>query len=202
MEYASFQAWLVDLDGTLYDPRGLKLVMAAYLAFHPGSLRLVHTFRKQHERLREEGFESEDISAWEEQVARTAAILGESKERVGKLAYSWMVEIPCRWVRRFRREHLMAEIAAFRAAGGKTALVSDYPATAKLRALEAEALFDVVIANGEPAGPGALKPSPAGYLEASRRLGIAPAACLVVGDRDDADGEAARRAQMAFRLVR
>ncbi|MCB9916751.1 MAG: HAD hydrolase-like protein, partial [Planctomycetes bacterium] len=43
--------------------------------------------------------------------------------------------------------------------------------------------------------------APDGYLEAARRLGVAPAECLVVGDRDDADGAAARAAGMAFRRI-
>jgi HAD superfamily hydrolase (TIGR01549 family) len=62
-------------------------------------------------------------------------------------------------------------------------------------------LFDVVIASGEPSGPPRLKPAPDGYLLAAERLGVVPAGCLVIGDRDDTDGEAARRAGMAFRRV-
>jgi HAD superfamily hydrolase (TIGR01549 family) len=109
---------------------------------------------------------------------------------------------PGKWLRLFSRRRLLAEIAAFRAAGGKTALVSDYPATAKLAGLGVTGLFDVVVASGEEGGPEALKPDPAGYLLAAQRLEIAPGRCLVIGDREDADGEAARRAAMAFRLVR
>jgi beta-phosphoglucomutase-like phosphatase (HAD superfamily) len=38
-------------------------------------------------------------------------------------------------------------------------------------------------------------------LQAASELGISPEECLVLGDRQDADGEAARRAGMAFRLI-
>ena len=55
--------------------------------------------------------------------------------------------------------------------------------------------------SGEAEGPGRLKPWPDGYLLAAERLGIHPGECLVVGDRADADGEAARRGGMAFRRV-
>ena len=78
--------------------------------------------------------------------------------------------------------------------GGKLALVSDYPATDKLNALGMASLFDLVVSNGEPGGPSRLKPHPEGYLSAAERLGVAPSACLVIGDRDDADG------QIAFRI--
>jgi beta-phosphoglucomutase-like phosphatase (HAD superfamily) len=39
-------------------------------------------------------------------------------------------------------------------------------------------------------------------LSAAERLGIAPANCLVIGDRDDADGAAARAAGMAVHIIR
>ena len=47
-----------------------------------------------------------------------------------------------------------------------------------------------------------LKPHPEGYLSAAERLGVAPSACLVIGDRDDADGAAARAAGMAVHIIR
>src|SRR5690606_40516027 len=53
---------------------------------------------------------------------------------------------------------------------------------------------------GESGGPSALKPAPDGYLKAALSLGVSPEHCLVIGDRDDADGAAARAAGMAFRL--
>jgi beta-phosphoglucomutase-like phosphatase (HAD superfamily) len=59
-----------------------------------------------------------------------------------------------------------------------------------------------VIANGEPGGPERLKPHPDGYLLAAALLGVSSEQCLVIGDRDDADGVAARHAKMAFRLIR
>lgn len=79
--------------------------------------------------------------------------------------------------------------------------MSDYPGSRKLAALGLTDDFDVVVCNGEPGGPTRLKPAPDGYLLAAERLGFAPEECLVVGDRDDADGEAARRGKMDFRKI-
>ncbi len=196
------QAWLLDLDGTLYRPFGVKLLMGFELLASPRAIPLLRTFRKEHEKLREQAFESDDLSPFEEQVARTASLLSISPDRVRATVLRFMVDAPGRWIRLFRRKELLEEISDYRASGGKTALVSDYPARAKLQALGAESLFDIVVANGEDGGPNALKPSPAGYLSAARRLGVPPERCLVIGDREDADGQAARRAGMAFRLVR
>ena len=92
-------------------------------------------------------------------------------------------------------------IAQHRSRGGKTAVVSDYPARRKLAAMGIAELFDAVIASGEPGGPHQLKPNPAGFRLAAEQLSTPPGQCLVIGDRADADGEAARRAGMAFHHV-
>lgn len=194
------RAWLVDLDGTLYAPKPLKWAMAAELLLlglpQVGAIRV---FRREHERLRQEGFRGD--SPYEEQLSRAAADCGRSPEALEATVRRWMVERPCRWLPHLRRVELLEEIGAFQAAGGRTALVSDYPARRKLEALGASDLFEAVVANGEEGGPPALKPQPDGYLAAARALGVEPAECLVIGDRDDADGEAARRAGMDFRQV-
>ena len=195
------RAWLVDLDGTLYHPRPVKLAMAASLAlFGWRAARTIRAFRAQHELLRAEGLETEG-DPFRFQLRRTAEALGRTPEAVEAVMQDWMVRRPGPWLSRFRRAPLLTEIAEFRAAGGRTALVSDYPAREKLRALGAEGLFEVVVASGEPGGPARLKPAPDGYLAAAAALGTLPAACLVIGDRDDADGAAARAAGMAFRRV-
>jgi HAD superfamily hydrolase (TIGR01549 family) len=135
------------------------------------------------------------------QIERTAKLIDKQPEVVEQIVDEWMQRRPGKWLYLFRRRKLLAEIRAFRQQGGLAALVSDYPASVKLKALRADELFDAVVANGEPGGPQYLKPSPEGYLLAARRLGVEPSECLVIGDRQDADGEAARRAGMGFRRI-
>jgi len=195
---ASARAWLVDLDGTLYHAAPVKLAMAAELAV--AGLRvapLLRRFRAEHERVRED--ETLDGDPFARQIARAALELRVEPATLLGVVDEWMHRRPGKWLRRARRRGLLAELSRFRAGGGKTALVSDYPARVKLAALGAEALFDLVVAAGEPGGPPRLKPAPDGVLAAAARLGVSASECLVIGDRDDADGEAARRAGMAFR---
>lgn len=202
---ADYDAWLCDLDGTLYKASGLKLVMAVELVlFGLPDLFKIRAFRREHERLRHqhELATTFDTTPFEEQLTRTSRELAVSPDELRAIVERWMIERPCRWLVRFRRESLVAEILGFRAAGGKTGVVSDYPARRKLEALHAAELFDVVVANGEPGGPRQLKPAPHGYLSAAAALQVEPDRCLVIGDREDADGEAAAAAGMAFRLVR
>lgn len=194
-----YDAWLVDLDGTLYRAAPVKLAMAAELMLLGApSAPLLRRFRKEHEALRESELEGDPFRL---QIERTAEALGRPVEEIERVVRSWMIERPARWLSFFRRASLLQEIAEYRAAGGRTALVSDYPARRKLEALGASALFDVVVASGEPGGPIRLKPHPSGMLRAAEALAIAPERCLVIGDRKDADGLAAESAGMAFRWM-
>jgi len=198
-----FDAWLLDFDGTLYRHLPVRLAMAAELAMMGiPSIPLIRRFRKEQELLRCEGLAADGKSPYETQIEKTALALNQPIEQVLKVVREWMEQRPGKWLRLFRRRRLLMEIGLFRAQGGKTAIVSDYPAATKLAALRVSGLFDVTIASGEDGGPKTLKPSPEGYLLAAKRLGVTPEQCLVIGDRDDADGEAARRANMAFRLLK
>ncbi len=164
------------------------------------ALPVIRAFRNQHESLRDLA-SLNGSSPFEHQLNCTATALGRSPAEVQRLVMLWMFDKPCKWIRLFRRRPLLNEIESYRTQGGKTALVSDYPATTKLAALGAQDLFDTVVASGEPNGPPRLKPDPAGYLAAAQRLGIPPEHCLVIGDRPDADGAAAQAAGMAFRRI-
>ncbi len=207
MPSGKYAAWLVDLDGTLYAARWVRLAMAAELAvFGWSALRTLRRFRHEHEALRAEliagiALSAAHVSPFAAQLSRTAAALSVPPEQVELVVSDWMLERPQKWIRRFPRSGLLAELREFRAQGGRTALVSDYPAQKKLRALAAQDLFDVVVASGEEHGPRNLKPDPEGYLRAAQLLTVEPTQCLVIGDREDADGAAARAAHMDFRLV-
>jgi HAD superfamily hydrolase (TIGR01549 family) len=204
-DWFAYGAWLVDLDGTLYRQLPVRLAMAAeLLLLGPHRIRAIKRFRLEQELIRSEAAEVDACGAtcpYQMQLARAAAGLSCTVESLAPIIREWMEQRPGNWLRLFRNRRLLAEIEAFRGRGGRTALVSDYPASIKLARLEASRLFDCVIASGEPGGPPLLKPSPAGYLLAAEHLQVPPARCLVIGDRDDADGAAAQRAGMAFRRV-
>jgi FMN phosphatase YigB (HAD superfamily) len=197
----AYQAWLLDLDGTLYHQPALRLVMALELAVAGWSaIPGLRAFRAEHERLRQES-SAPPADPFATQIRRTAARLGRAEDDVRRLIEQWMIARPCRWLHMLRRRGLLREIVDFRERGGRTALVSDYPARAKLQAMRVAHLFDVVVASGEFAEPLRLKPAPDGYVLAARALGVPARACLVIGDRADADGQSAERAGMAFRRI-
>lgn len=194
-------AWLVDLDGTLYASSPVRVAMLAELSLSGWNvLGPLRRFRSEHELLRTTQAERVP-SPYHLQLERTAGALGLAPALVEASVREWMIERPGKWLRRFRRSALIAELSAYRARGGRLGLVSDYPARGKLQALGCLELFDTVVANGEEGGPRWLEPHPDGLLSACERLGVAPERCLMLGDRHDADGEAARRAGMAFRRI-
>jgi len=198
---SSYRAWLVDLDGTLYYPLPVRLAMGLeLLLLGRGAISTIRAFRKQHEQLRRAP-ESVTQDPFASQLMRTALQLQLPEGEVLAQVTEWMQHRPGKWLHVFKRRSLLREIAAYRTTGGRTAVVSDYPAGEKLAALGIGSLFDAVIASGEPGGPRRLKPDPEGYLLAARALQVEPAQCLVLGDRRDADEVAAREAGMGFRLV-
>jgi FMN phosphatase YigB (HAD superfamily) len=193
-------AWLIDLDGTLYHSLPVKLAMAAELCLGgPTVWRTISQFRKQHEKVREQA--QLDADPFTIQLEATAKSLKQSVEKTKSIVTRWMIERPGKWLKLFRRSKLLNRIAIFRANGGRTALVSDYPASQKLAAMQADDLFDVVVASGEADQLQSLKPNPASYLLAAQKLDIVPDRCLVIGDRQDADGLAASNAGMSFEMV-
>lgn len=197
----TYDAWLVDLDGTLYFQLPVRAAMAAELLIAGwGAIKTLRQFRKQHEHVRRRP--PDVLDPYRAQLERTADALEHDIEAVAEHVTEWMHVRPGRWIRLFRRRALLAELEEHRNGGGKTALVSDYPASKKLDALGLSSFFDVVVASGEPNGPRRLKPDPEGYLMAARALSVEPERCLVIGDREDADGAAARAANMSFRLIR
>jgi FMN phosphatase YigB (HAD superfamily) len=200
-----YSAWLVDLDGTLYKSRPVQLAMALeLLLFGWGAIKTLRTFRHAHEELRGINPDAAALasSPFQRQLDHAAKKLSRPSADVERTVREWMFRRPLKWVARSKRTALLQQLASFRESGGKLALVSDYPATAKLQALGAAGLFHLVVSNGEPGGPSRLKPDPEGYLSAAQQLGVGPEACLVIGDRDDADGVAARAAGMAVHIIR
>jgi HAD superfamily hydrolase (TIGR01549 family) len=85
-------------------------------------------------------------------------------------------------------------------AGIKLAVLSDYAQVEeRLDGLGIAPSYFDLITSSETAG--ALKPSPKPFLDIASKWGISPDKILVVGDRNDTDGEAARAAGMKFLKV-
>ncbi len=199
------RAIVFDVDGTLYAAGPLRRRMALSLirayAGNPWRLwqaaRALQAWRRALEELRRaEG----QVRIPGDQYLRAAELSGMSVDEVRGFAGQWFEEAPLEALRGAARRGLRELLAAARAEGIRLAVLSDYPAQAKLEALGVAEFFTVVTWAGD-AGVQAYKPHPGGLLATLERLGVPPEQAVYVGDRAEVDGECARRAGVRFVAV-
>lgn len=188
-----------DLDGTLYEQRGVRLAMAAELALHAlrqrslRDLKAISRFRA----LREAYAERERTDFSSGCIAEAAAAAGLSGEQMAALVEQWLERRPLRHLLKARVAGAAQAFAALAASGRTVAVWSDYPVPEKLAALGLAADLRASAADPEV---GRLKPHAAGLLWLCGKAGVPPAETLMIGDRVERDGEAAKRAGAFFLL--
>jgi HAD superfamily hydrolase (TIGR01509 family) len=198
------RAVLFDLDGTLYDQRRMRTLMAMELAAMllrrpfraPRNLRTLSAFRKAQESLRHDRSGPGPTAQLEVAAARLRMPLAE----VEAVTTEWMMERPLKHMARCRAAGTIELLASLQARGIELGVLSDYPAAAKLQALGIASSFSVVLCAVDPE-VGAFKPDPRGFLAAADRWQLAPAEVLMVGDRADADAAGAAAAGMPCVIV-
>ena len=197
----SWQAILFDVDGTLYHQTRLRLSMLGKLMswslMRPRSgyrtLAALRAYRVAQEKLRAEGKRHADLA--QAQLSQAGGDSGLPEPFVKAVVERWMQQEPLPLLARMRRAGLIDCLEKLKAQRLALGVVSDYPATEKLRALGADQLFDVVV-SAQDTEVGQFKPSPRGLLVAAERLGISATQAAYVGDRADVDAVAAQRAGM------
>ena len=181
-----------DVDGTLYRQRPLRLRMARDLALHAllrldlGTLAVLRRFRHLPEAMGEarvEGFA-------DRLIAETAAGCGRTPDEVRAIVARWIDRHPLPYLRRSRYGGLAELFAGLRRHGKAIGVLSDYPAAAKLAALELAA--DHVVTADDPE-IGVLKPHPKGLASLIGRADTTAAATLMIGDRAERDGLVAQQ---------
>ncbi|MEJ2084526.1 MAG: HAD family hydrolase [Acidobacteriota bacterium] len=191
-----------DVDGTLYDQKRLRMMMILllleHLVTHPTDYRLLRLL-SIYRRCREELAEEECSNIGRLQYERPASQLGVAAQEVEKEVELWIHEKPLKVLRRCRFRDVERVFSSFRDRGRTLAVLSDYPAARKLETLELE--VDLCV-SGIDAEVDRLKPDPAGLRYILETVGVAAHRALMIGDRDDRDGECARRAGVPFLLRR
>lgn len=182
-----------DVDGTLYDQRRMRLRMGAGMLAHTVATRSRRTLGiiSQYRRLREEMGEQEVDGFEPLLIARTAEAAGCPPDLVRRTVSDWMDERPLRFLASCRFPGVAEVFAALRQRDKQIGILSDYPVAAKLTALELKA--DHAVFAGEDA-VGMLKPHPKGLQTLIERARASPERTVLIGDRIERDGIAARRA--------
>jgi HAD superfamily hydrolase (TIGR01549 family) len=193
----ALKAIVFDVDGTLYRQSSLRRSMLIrLLRAHRGSpiegwrtFRSLSAYRRAQEHLR--GDLSGDLAT--AQISRACEQTKIDRASIVRYVERWMEREPLAILRRCVQPGLIDFLHACRGRGLRLAVLSDYPAEAKLRALGIADLFDVILCAQEPE-IGVFKPHPRGLIVALTRLGVSNLECLYVGDRADVDALAAEAA--------
>ena len=193
-----YDAVIFDLDGTLYDKKHLPVRLAGAQFFHLGLLQAERKVRKT---LSGMHFRSEE-AFYNEFFTRVAVESGRGAEKVREWYFrNYLPSMAKVLGKHYRlRPWVQGLFLELRARGIATVVYSDYGAVEeKLQALG----FCLSWVDKVCCAPsfGGLKPDPSGFLQIAGQLDIAPSRVLVVGDRDDTDGEGARGSGMGFLLV-
>ena len=193
---AEFPGWdgihlvAFDVDGTLYSQRRLRTLIARDMLLDAASRRSldVVTVVRTYRRIREELAEREVPEFDQVLVAETARASGYSPVRISAIVDAWIARAPLSYLGRCRYPGVVELFAGLRHHGKAIGILSDYPAVAKLEALGLAA--DHVVCASDV---GLLKPSPRGLEALITKASTTARHTVLIGDRVDRDGAAARR---------
>ena len=118
-----------------------------------------------------------------------------SPEYVERVVKKWIYDNPLDLLGKYRNEKLNSYIEGLQAAKIPVVIFSDYPIEDKIAALSIKP--DGMYCPGDERNID-LKPSPMGLELVLNDFALAPEEILMVGDRDEKDGEAARRAGVDY----
>ena len=182
-----------DVDGTLYRQQPLRLRMARDILFHALLKRDLNvvTVLTKYRRIKER-LSNEEVEDFEPVlIAETAISTSNTLDSVRAIVSEWIDQRPLSYLAGCRYPKLPQLFAGLRRDGKSIGVFSDYPIKSKLKALELTA--DYLVFAGDQ-GIGRLKPHPRTLEFLIAAAGVKANATMVIGDRVERDGLAARRA--------
>lgn len=180
-----------DIDGTLYPDPALWRRLGPFLR---KNARFLAAFGRVRKDVREwqsshPGAVHEDFPGWQAELlaARTGMPVAAARERLDAAIYEGWKPLFAR-IKPF--PGVTDAVAAFKAAGFKIGILSDFPPSQKGDLWGLLPLCDAVLGSE---ATGALKPSPVPFLALSSALGVPPERILYVGNslHSDVEGAAA-----------
>lgn len=190
------------MDGTLYYQKPFRLKMLLVLLtklalnpFHWKELRVIFYYR----RLREK-WDAMDAQAdlEERQYEACAKKCGCKGKEVENIIKRWMQEEPLVHLKAYQDEQAAKLIGQLRSEGVLNAVYSDYPTADKLEALGISVDRQFCSADSQIS---CMKPNPKGILYILDAMGIQAEDALMIGDRMEKDGEAAKAAGVDWLIL-
>jgi FMN phosphatase YigB (HAD superfamily) len=201
IEWRNIKLVVFDVDGTMYNQKRLrqKMLFSLVSFYLPrparwSELRILKIFREEREKNK-----SRPITDLQhDQYIWCQTRTGRDIEQIKQVVNHWILEYPLRLLNQLIYPGLHELFVALNKAGIKVAVLSDYPAEKKLQAMKLQA--DLVI-DAADERINALKPDPAGLRFIAEYFKTDIRETVFIGDREDTDGEAARRINMNFILL-
>jgi FMN phosphatase YigB (HAD superfamily) len=193
---AAVRGVIFDLDGTLYNMRWFFKPLICLRLF-PDSLRLPRFLRIR------ETFAGTEMNGRESLLAAISDELANSDMISSSEALAWIngafypAFVAIMPFFRFSRLGIGGLLKRLSSRGIRLAVLSDYGKVAERlgKLWIPVSRFDTLSSSEEA---GALKPHPRPFLDIAEKWGIDPPHILVIGDRTDTDGLAAKNAGMQF----
>jgi FMN phosphatase YigB (HAD superfamily) len=182
-----------DVDGTLYRQQRLRLRMARDMMVHAARTRsldvplVIRAYRRIRERIAEREVADFDSAL----IAQTAAATRLTAAEIHAIVDEWIERRPLPYLAACMYPGVAALFSGLRRKAKIVGVLSDYPAAAKLDALGVAA--DHVVCASDH-GIRMLKPNPRGLQVMMEAANATPGETVLIGDRAERDGEAARRA--------
>lgn len=200
VDWNKIQAVIFDVDGTLYSQRLLRLLMLrdllAYYLIRPSlwkDMLILGCFRS----LRYEMLGGHHINEnlLKIQFRATAEKIRVPIIRVEACIEKWMMVHPLKYLRSIRYPGVLDFYNDLRESSIKLAAFSDYPVVEKLCALDMPEMISVCTTDPDV---NSMKPDTKGLLLLVKKLAVPIDTCLLIGDREDKDGECAREIYMPY----
>jgi FMN phosphatase YigB (HAD superfamily) len=192
---------IFDLDGTLYNQRSLRLRVMFNLIFrlltfriNRSELKILSCFRKQRES--HKGFSSPDLENIQYQWCEEPT--GKKATEIQRVIEKYMYEQPLKFIGKSIYPGVQQFMELLHKRGFHTAIYSDFPADKKLIALGIT--VDAVVSSTDQ-NISQLKPGNKAIEALCRQFNCLPGETLLIGDREDTDGESARMCGINFLKV-
>jgi putative hydrolase of the HAD superfamily len=199
--FSTFRLFIFDLDGTLYNQKKLRRKLSFYLLLRlifcriqRIDINIIKAFRAERER--HKGYFAENIG--EEQYQWCAEKLHIPALKVKQTIEEYMYRFPLRFLPSLKYKGIDEVFHTLKLKGKQIVIYSDLPVEDKMKALKltADQYFCSTDKEIEQ-----LKPGTKALFHICETMKCGLSEAIMIGDRDDTDGEAARLAGMKYLIV-
>ena len=189
--FKDYKLIIVDLDGTLYYQKPLRIKMAFSLLFHysfrPHKLKELFVI-KDYRKIREKAVFNNQENIEDNIVKTLCDKYKKDGKKIVDLIDFWMVEKPKKYIKKYQDKNLIDMLKNTQEEGVKIVVYSDNPATEKMKAIDL--CVDDVFSAGDK-DICCFKPENKGLKAIISKFNISYDKVLFIGDRQEKDGKCA-----------